>query len=68
MSATIIDTPEGIARFHLLQLKYGMQLAMKGIRIHPRRAVFPYVKQQYGLHGSREVVYRAFCAMHGLEE
>jgi hypothetical protein len=65
---TVIDTPEGIRMFHLLQLKYCMKLQMQtGLR-HSQGSVFNLVKKKFGLRGNHEKVYKAFCKQHSLEE
>lgn len=64
---TIIDTPDGIRVFHLLQLKYAMKLEMKGLR-HSQGSVYAHVKRLYGLKGNRQKVYDKFCEMHNLEK
>lgn len=64
----VLKGPEQTYMFNLLQLKHAMRLTMRtGMQLRQGR-VFPYVKKRFGLKGNHEKVYKAFCAMHGLEE
>jgi hypothetical protein len=66
--ATVIDTPEGIRMYHLLVLKHSMLLQMRTGLVHSKGSVFNFVKKKFNLHGNHAKVYKAFCAMHHLEE
>lgn len=45
--AIVIDTPEGIAFFHALQLKHALSLSMKGINV-ARGSLINQVNREYG--------------------
>jgi hypothetical protein len=63
----VIDTPEGIEQFRLLQIKYAMRLELRGMTHSRLGSVIAKVKKQYGYKGSKEKVYAQFCEAHGLE-
>lgn len=65
---TVIDTPEGIRRYHLIVLKHSMLLQMRTGLVHSKGSVFNFVKKKFGLRGNHAKVYKAFCAMHNLDE
>jgi hypothetical protein len=48
-TTTVIDTPERIAMFHLLQLKYALKLESVGLRHSSGRSVAAYIRKQFGL-------------------
>lgn len=65
--ATVIDTPEGVEMFRLLQLKYAMRLELRTGMKHSRLgSVVAKVKKQYGYKGNKQSVYEQFCSQHGL--
>jgi len=64
----IIDTPEGIELYRLLQLKYAMKLELETGMKHSRLgSVIAKVKKHYGYTGSKRAVYERFCREHGFE-
>lgn len=54
-TATVIDTPEGIAMFHLLQMKYALKLECLGMK-HSRGSVYALVKRELGFKGDKRSV------------
>lgn len=64
---TIIDTPAGIARFKLLQLKHGLALEMKtGMKLS-RGSLLTYINENYGQKFRRkQQAYEFICGL--LEE
>jgi hypothetical protein len=45
-----------------------MLLQMRTGLVHSQGSVFAFVKKKFGLRGNYMKVYKAFCAMHHLEE
>lgn len=66
MGAIVIDTPQGVEAFHLLQLKYALKLEIKGLK-HSQGSVYAYIKNRFNLKGNKQRVYDQFCDMHSLD-
>lgn len=66
MGAIVIDTPQGVEAFHLLQLKYALKLEIKGLK-HRQGSVYAYIKKRFNLKGNKQRVYDQFCDMHSLD-
>lgn len=67
MSGFVLDTPEGIARFHLLQMKFGLKLEIAGMK-HSRGSVYALVKRTFGFKGNKQKVYDQLVAhIEGLD-
>lgn len=62
MSATVIDTPEGIRAWHLLSQRSALRLEIMGLR-HSRGSVSAHLKKTYGFKGNKQKVLEQFEAM-----
>jgi len=51
----VIDTPEGIKWYHLLQLKYALKLEVLGMK-HSKGSVYAHVKKTFGFKGNKRKV------------
>lgn len=60
---TVIDTAEGIARFHFASQRSALRLEIAGLRHSSRRSIYAHVKRVYGFKGSRQSVLDQMQAM-----
>jgi hypothetical protein len=56
-------TGDAIDFFALAQLRSGLGLELKGLRVSRGRTCYALAKRRYGLKGSRENVYAQLCRM-----
>ena len=62
-TATVIQTPAGIAFYRMATLKQGLKLEIKGIRMCRGATCYSIIKREFGLKGSREKVLEAFTKL-----
>lgn len=63
---TVIDTPDGIEKFRLLQLKHAMKLELLGMKHSKLGSIISKVKKQYGFKGNKQSIVTQFCMHHGI--
>jgi hypothetical protein len=59
----VIDTPDGIAAFHMLAQLSACRLQLKGLQHSSGRSVIAHVKRTYGFKGNNESVVAQFEQM-----
>ena len=59
----MIDTPEKIEAFRLLQLKAVLKLETKGMKMWQGKSAYSVVKEMTGLKGSKQKVYDAYVQL-----
>jgi hypothetical protein len=61
-AALVIDTPKGIAAFHLLAQRGALKLECLGMRHSSGRSVAKLLKDAYGFKGNKHAVLEQFEA------
>ena len=61
----VVCTGVGVDIYRILALRGMLEMEMAGLRRRGRSA-FAVVKEEFGLRGNKERVYREFCKMHSL--
>ena len=59
----ILDTPEDIQAFRLLQLKGALKLETKGMKMWRGKSAYAMVKEMTGLKGNKQKVYDAYVEL-----
>jgi len=59
---TVLTGKEQIAGARLLTLRQGLRLECKGMTRHGR-SCYALIKEEFGLHGSKESVFEQFTAI-----
>lgn len=60
----MISDGAGVKLFHMAQIKYAMKMEMLGMRHSSGKSAFTLAKQILGEKGSREKIYKMFCAYY----
>jgi hypothetical protein len=62
----ILDNPDDIMRYRLLTLRQMLKLELLGMKRHGRSA-YSIIKQELGIKGSRETVFKTISDLLGKE-
>lgn len=58
----VLDTPEMIQAFKLLQLKGALKLELAGMKMWRGQTAYSIIKELYGYKGSKQKVYDQFVS------
>lgn len=61
--STVISGPKQTAMFRILQIKHGLKLELKGIRMSRHGSLFAMVKREFGLKGNKQKIYDQFAKL-----
>ena len=60
---TVLDTPEQIEMFRYKTLLKGLRLETLGMQMSRGRSCYSFIKQEFGLKGSKQKVFDQFKLM-----